>query len=496
MLDKGYVRYVDCMGSDLTVVNAARASYQKESQNLSEADEKLLKFLWDNAHTSPFRHAFMTLEVKAPLMIARQWWKYVVGSDHCQPAGTMVTVIDGNNKIDIPIEDIKIGDYVYSMKYSGSAYIQRRGSRVDNVWSRTVSEDIVVVTSNNKTTRYTKEHPCVVKLGGAFDSGHVLYLMRKDDKFRVGVTQARRGDSLGLRVRFTREDADEIWVLGVFDDREEALYQEMRLSHRYSIPMTLFKANEKAGGQQRLDRFWNSCGDMRYLAKQLLEDFDLLINEPLFNKDNFSKSMKTQTTFVTAASNLRDGMLLCSPEDKYKGYEIDMWHPITTSRESYTGRVFSLSVEKTHTYVADGILTHNCMDGWNEASRRYVTGETEFYLPEWREAPENSKQGSGEVMESGMTTQLSTQLRRLYAEGEAWYKRAMEAGVCAEQARLFLPAYGLYVTWRWTGSLQSLMHFVTERSEMDAQSEIRQYADAVRQFVTEAFPSSSKALSQ
>lgn len=112
VLDKGYIRLVQFMGNDLTVVNAARASYHKEarpvgwycpgcgkeyvvecdeepwrsgccslppSPKLAEKDERLLRFLARNEHTSPFRHIWATFEVRAPLFVARQWWKHVVG---------------------------------------------------------------------------------------------------------------------------------------------------------------------------------------------------------------------------------------------------------------------------------------------------------------------------------------------------------------------------------------------------------------------------------
>lgn len=86
VLDKGYVRFVDKMGSDLSVVNAARVSFEKESAELNEKDVKLLRFLADHDHTSPFRHASMAIEVYAPLMVARQMWKYCVGASHVEDA--------------------------------------------------------------------------------------------------------------------------------------------------------------------------------------------------------------------------------------------------------------------------------------------------------------------------------------------------------------------------------------------------------------------------
>lgn len=82
VLDNGYVRLVDHMGSDLSVVNAARASFAKESESFTTKDARLIDFLARENHMSPFRHAFITFEFKAPLMVARQHWKYVVGSDH------------------------------------------------------------------------------------------------------------------------------------------------------------------------------------------------------------------------------------------------------------------------------------------------------------------------------------------------------------------------------------------------------------------------------
>lgn len=86
VLDKGYVRLCRVGGDDLTVVNAARVSYAKESKELTEKDIRLIKFLAREGHTSPFRHVMFWFEIYAPLMIARQWWKYVVGSDHTMEA--------------------------------------------------------------------------------------------------------------------------------------------------------------------------------------------------------------------------------------------------------------------------------------------------------------------------------------------------------------------------------------------------------------------------
>ncbi|UUG69347.1 ThyX-like thymidylate synthase [Streptomyces phage Sham] len=130
-------------------------------------------------------------------------------------------------------------------------------------------------------------------------------------------------------------------------------------------------------------------------------------------------------------------------------------------------------------------------NGWNESSRRYVTEVPEFYIPdfdEWRSAPDNRKQGSGEPIGGDKGMAFTKAIEQFAEEGVNLYNLAMENGVCAEQARLFLPAYGLYVRWRWTASLGTITHFLHQRLEHDAQKEIQEYAKAVWSLTHEHFP--------
>ena len=73
------VTLVDKMGSDLSVVNAARVSFNKESVEFSDSDNKLIKYLAKHNHWSPFAHAFVSLRIKAPIFVARQLQKHTVG---------------------------------------------------------------------------------------------------------------------------------------------------------------------------------------------------------------------------------------------------------------------------------------------------------------------------------------------------------------------------------------------------------------------------------
>ena len=86
------VELIDYSGTDLSVVNAARVSFEKESdweiviplpgsgskreEILSYKDRNLIKYLAKHKHFSPFNHAFITMRIKAPIFVARQLVKH------------------------------------------------------------------------------------------------------------------------------------------------------------------------------------------------------------------------------------------------------------------------------------------------------------------------------------------------------------------------------------------------------------------------------------
>lgn len=128
-------------------------------------------------------------------------------------------------------------------------------------------------------------------------------------------------------------------------------------------------------------------------------------------------------------------------------------------------------------------------NGWNESSRRYITEVPSFYVPSaFRAAPENSKQGSGDDFAPLSNSFWQSTLDEHIKQSMSLYNAALNAGVCAEQARLFLPAYGMYVRYRWTTSLHGVLNFLSQRLEHDAQKEIQEYAKIVKNYVQRAFP--------
>lgn len=75
----GFVELVDVFGDDLSIVNSARVSFGAQTDEFTEKDKKLMRYLWQHDHTSPFRMASVKFRVKAPVFVLRQWMKHVIG---------------------------------------------------------------------------------------------------------------------------------------------------------------------------------------------------------------------------------------------------------------------------------------------------------------------------------------------------------------------------------------------------------------------------------
>ncbi len=80
VLNEGYVRVADSMTSDISVVNAARVSFGKRSDTLTDADIGLINFLMRERHGTPFEHNAITFHVKCPIFVAREWFRHRIGS--------------------------------------------------------------------------------------------------------------------------------------------------------------------------------------------------------------------------------------------------------------------------------------------------------------------------------------------------------------------------------------------------------------------------------
>lgn len=76
----GFVALVQHIGNDCSIVNAARCSFGKQVSEVEEKDRKLIKYLLEHNHGTPFEHNSLTFLVKCPLFIARQWHRHRIAS--------------------------------------------------------------------------------------------------------------------------------------------------------------------------------------------------------------------------------------------------------------------------------------------------------------------------------------------------------------------------------------------------------------------------------
>lgn len=124
---------------------------------------------------------------------------------------------------------------------------------------------------------------------------------------------------------------------------------------------------------------------------------------------------------------------------------------------------------------------------WNEASGRYVEFEPEFHIPESiRIQSKDNKQGSHGKLEARLwSVSLADEVSEIEFFENACnqqyenYKQLVQAGAAKEQARMILPQ-NIYSECIWTCSLQTILYFLHQRTKPDAQKEIQEYANAVK----------------
>lgn len=143
-----------------------------------------------------------------------------------------------------------------------------------------------------------------------------------------------------------------------------------------------------------------------------------------------------------------------------------------------------------HNFVANGIVVHN---SYNFTSGRYIPfQEDQVYVPAlWRKQSTSNKQGSapGEYLDQMSARTVNNKFKELIENSYELYDYMINtAGVAKEQARLVLPGFAMYYTAIVQCNARSLMNFLSLRDEDHAQSEIRDYAKAIKDIVSQTHP--------
>lgn len=155
---------------------------------------------------------------------------------------------------------------------------------------------------------------------------------------------------------------------------------------------------------------------------------------------------------------------------------------------------------KVPLFVARQIGKHQVGMDWSEESRRYVTGEPEFYWPEkWRKAADNVKQGSSDEefdvfrVSQGVYPDAEIHARDLMEIAVKLYTKLLEAGCAPEHARMILPQ-NMMVNFVWTGSLLAWFHLYRMRTDPTTQKETKDFAEMVGEHMKRLYPVSWDAL--
>ena len=305
----------------------------------------------------------------------------------CQPPGTKIQVVAvpprGNHPAvleDRPIEDLKDGDRV--TVWSKHDQITYTAGREIKVAARPYSGELLRLDTPSGSTECTPNHWHWVRFNKNAEGKYLVYLMQRDDLgFRVGISAFKRapgkkGGAYGLSVRMRQENADRAWILRVCDSRPEAEAWEEIYSLKYGIPESLFEATVCWHKSQDLIRLIFSHANPEG-GPRCLGDHGLLLSHPLAVKGRGAKGShggSWRGFFKTAAANIVPGLMDIPVEGRNQTV------PITgITRRHYEGLVYSLEVEKDHTYIADGLVVGNSIYAFNGASPEILTGMVESW---------------------------------------------------------------------------------------------------------------------
>lgn len=308
--------------------------------------------------------------VKNSIVLGRQdyQWKH----EPCQPAGTMVETTTGVK----PIEELRDGDRVISYdSLSGQVKGRRNGGYEIRTANRQYDGLLYSITAAGKTTRATDNHEFSVRFNPETKANYCTYIMRRGKWWRVGQTKAYDSRQFGLKTRLNQEHADEIWLLSIHEDKVAAQVMEQILTCKYGLPYTIWEQDRFGGEpkrtQQQIASIYEALDldEMERNAHRLLHDFNRSERFPFITKESKSENFSTRVTARIHACNLvPELMQLPIPTG---GSEFE-WRSIeAATAEHFTGTVYSLAVQQYQHYIADGIITHNCLYGWKDGAAHY-----------------------------------------------------------------------------------------------------------------------------
>ena len=335
--------------------------------------------------------------VKNAMVLGRQdyQWRH----EPCQPAGTMVRIPGGWKSI----EDLQDGDKVVGFDtYSGSLKGLRDGIEIKTS-SRQYDGNMYEISCGGFKTKATDNHHFSVRFNPDPIHKYCTYLMQRGDRFRVGRSVSYDARQFGLKTRFHQERADRAWVIDTFPTAIEAQMGEQLLAAKYGIPYTHWEPEKKyctinpnARTKDMIDWLYSflDAKEQNERAQKLLADNGRNYNYPLLDSESMKDKFSRRVTVKINACNLIPGMMqLPVSLDGYVENSTFEWKDIDgVSFDRFEGRVYSISVPKWEHYVADGLITHNCLYGWKDgAAHRWESDRKQTTVLEFDKPSRNGE---------------------------------------------------------------------------------------------------------
>lgn len=478
VLDKGFVRLVDHMGNDLSIVRAARVSYDADWRVGEDAgkDERLINYLYKNKHTSPFESVVFTFEVKAPMFVLRQWHRHrswcVAGnvplifnrpSDGAAYRKSMASVVRSFNDSTQRARLMQMGlrgpdglTRIVDAWHSGEKPVYRLFTKYGAV---TASADHIFKTPDGS-----------MKLGES--PSHVMGLVR------VG------GDDLAEWPSFSSSQlARQRWVefangYEVSDLGLVRTYWGQGSRSKRSTPIDKRQSINNAGRA-----VVNIGGHAKQVSRLVAQAFLGEVGEMqvLHRNDNPLDNRLTNLYLGTAADNARDQY---ANGGRVRLREV----PLNVERIEAVGiqDTFDITVTGNHWFAADNLIIHN---SYNEISARYCELDEGYYVP--NVAQITTQSASNKQMRTKEQHPQAKEIRAAIAkvneDSYRNYKTLIETGCPRELARSVLPV-GAYSRMFATVDLHNLLHFLRLRSHEHAQWEIQEYARAMESLIQPIVP--------
>lgn len=455
--DYGRVEYVQHMGSDQTIIDAARVSFSRDleggaldeigipmSRWRPEKDPQLLRYLLRHQHWSPFEHCAITWHIVVPLFVRGQWHRH---RTWCLASDTELEFARPDN---------------------GRSY-RVRVDRLEAAWN-----------------------PPEAK-------------RRRKDQSPLSLQEhnRKRIQNMQLRCRGANGEVETTRITDVWKSGTKKVYEVRAGQHRIRASADhLFHSEGEWVPVSRLEgrnvTLIGRAGSPRALPEPPVFTDSELEAEQWVEMDIDDDPLNNR------AENLYRGDAKDNMDDQERngGRQRRAWVSVPVDEIVECGEepVYDVSVEHPeHCFVANKFLVHNC---YNEVSRRYTSENLFFYEPgEFRPQAKKNKQASdwaqainpkvySEVEDLDMVASYAIASQR--EQAVRLYQALLDAGIAREQARMVLPQ-NMYVRFYGTTNLRNALAFIKLREDNHSQWEIFQAAKAMRHHLEHLFPEALKA---